>query len=802
MSGGGATATSAARATIRQGPFLAGLSLVTSATLALEIVDTRLLSVLTWYSLAFFVIAMGLCGLTAGAVRVYLRRDEFDDERLGSALSRAALAFAVLTPVSRFLLLAVPLRTEPIATTAVLFLFFSCALALPFYPAGIAIAAAVTRSPFPVGRVYAVDLVGGAVGAAMSPLVLGFADASTAVLIISAVAAIGAAAFAHASGDVRAKRGGIAAFVVIGVLAIANGASDHGFRPLWVKERPQVYADIEQEFWNSHSRVEVFRPRQEPAMFWGLGTHCQPPVITERFLVIDGHAATPLYHAPSDLESLRFIECDVTDVANLLRPGGAAAIIGVGGSRDIQASLLAGHAPVVGVELNDRLLSILRGPLGEPTLVAHHPSVRLVHADARSYFARSGERFRIVQASLTDTWAATGAGAHALGENGLYTVEAWKTFLEHVEPGGVFTVSRWLAIETSRMLSLAVAALLELGARDPRAHIALITGGPVTTLIIGRNPLTPEDEATLDRIATEKGFVALVLPSRRTTAEPLELVLSSKSRSELESASLQDALDLRPSTDDRPFFFNALRLSSLWRPLPSGTQGTIEGNLVATRTLGLTVLASLLLALATIAVPLLRARSVTSRLSPSLSAALAYFLLIGVAFMTVEIALLQRLSLVLGNPLYGLVVVLATLVFAAGLGSLASDRLPLERAPANLLVPIVIVVVVAVAAVAWPAVQSRLFVATTPVRIAGAVAVTAAVAFPLGFAFPAGIRLARLSHPEETPWFWGLNGIGSVVASSLAVLVALAFGLTALMLVGAGLYLSLVPVVWVMKRNG
>jgi hypothetical protein len=802
MTGGGATATTVARATIRQGPFLAGLSFVTSATLALEIVDTRLLSVLTWYSLAFFVIAMGLCGLTAGAVRVYLRRDEFDEQRLGSALSRAALVFAVVAPVSRVLLLAVPLRTEPIATTAVLFLLFSCALALPFYPAGIAIAAAVTRSPFPVGRVYAVDLVGGALGAALSPLVLAVTDASTAVLVIAATAAIGSVSFAHAAGDSSARRRAAALFAALAALGVANGVSDHGFRPLWVKERPQVYADIEAEFWNSHSRVEVFRPRPEPAMFWGLGTRCQPPVITERFLVIDGHAATPLYHAPSDLESLRFIECDVTDVANLLRPGGPAAIIGVGGSRDIQASLLGGHAPVVGVELNQRLLSILQGPIGEPTLVAHHPSVRLVHGDARSYFARSSERFRIVQASLTDTWAATGAGAHALAENGLYTVEAWKMFLDHVEPGGVFTVSRWMAIETSRMISLAVAALLEAGARDPRAHIALITGGPVTTLIMGRDPLTPEDETTLERIATEKGFMVLVLPSRRTTAEPLERVLSSKSIPELESASLQDILDLRPSTDDRPFFFNSLRLSSLWRPLPDVTRGTIEGNLVATRTLALTVLASLVLALATIAVPLFRARSVETRPSRSLAAALAYFLLIGVGFMAIEISLLQRLSLVLGHPLYGLVVVLATLVFAAGLGSLASDRLPLERAPANVRLPLVIAVVVACAALMWPAVQSRLFVATTPVRIAGAVAVTTAVAFPLGFAFPAGIRLARASHAEETPWFWGLNGIGSVVASSLAVLVALAWGLTALMLVGAGLYLLLVPVVWMMRRSG
>jgi hypothetical protein len=797
----GATVESGARSGIRQGPFLAGLALVTGATLALEVVDTRLLSVLTWYSLAFFVIAMGLCGLTAGAVRVYLRREDFEGERLGASLSRAALGFAVLAPLSRVLLLAIPIRTEPVATTVVLFLFLSSALALPFYPAGVVMAAALTRSPFPVGRVYAVDLVGGALGAALSPLVIGWTDASTSVLVVAGAGALGSIAFARASSVGRSERHGAIAAATLGLAALANATSDHGLRPLWVKERPQVYADIEQELWNSHSRIEVFRPRREPAMFWGIGSRCQAPVVTERFLVIDGHAATPLYHAPNGLESLRFIECDLTDVSNILRPGGASAIKGVRGSPDVQAALLAGHSPVVGVELNDRLLSILQGPMGEPTLVPHDPSVRLVHADARSYFARSTEHFRVVQASLTDTWAATGAGAHALGENGLYTVEAWRTFIEHLEPGGVFSVSRWLSVETSRMIGLAQAALLGLGVEDPRAHLALMTGGPVTTLIVGRDPLTADDEAALLRIADEKGFDATLLPSKRTSAERLERVLSSKTRTELDAASYQDALDLRPATDDRPFFFNVLRLNSLWRPLPDVTRGTIEGNLLATRTLGLTVLASLVLALATIAVPLFRRRSSPLRVTRSLVAALAYFSLIGVGFMIVEIALLQRLSLVLGEPIYGLVVVLATLVFAAGLGSRGRDRLPLERAPFDLLLPLAMGAVVAAAALLWPAVESRLFLASTPARLCGASGVTAIVAFPLGFAFPSGIRIAHAAHAEETPWLWGLNGISSVMASSLSVLIALSWGLTTLMLVGAACYVLLVPAVWVMRPS-
>jgi predicted membrane-bound spermidine synthase len=793
---------------VRQGLFLLGLGLVTGATLGLEVLDTRLLSVLTWYSLAFFVIAMGLCGLTAGALRVYLGGGLSSDEEIARALSRAAREFALAVPVSYVALLILPLRTEPVATTVILFLVFSAALALPFYPAGKAIAIAVTRTRFPVGRVYAVDLAGAAIGAPLAPLALSVMDGGSAILLLGAVAALGAVLFARAGRDTRETRHGAFALAFLLALFAGNRATDHGLRPLWVKERAETYAIMDAELWNSHSRIEVFRPSTEPAMMWGLGSRCQAPVVTERVLVIDGHAATPLYHAGESLESLRFIECDVSDVGNLLKPGGSAAVIGVGGSRDIQAALLAGHAPVVGIELNDRLLEILNGPMGEPTLVAHHPDVRLIHDDARSYLSRTHLEFHVVQASLIDTWAATGAGAHALGENGLYTLEAWRTFLSRVEPGGIFTVTRWATVETSRMIALAVAALLDAGAPSPRDHIALVSGGLATTLVVGRDPLTPADTARLRQIAVDKGFVVVVAPGEHVRAERLERLLSAKSPSDIDRATLTDDLDFRPSTDDRPFFFNVVRLRSLFHALPDVTAGTLVGNLIATRMLGLTLFASLVFVLGSIVWPLYRRRrrqrtlrQDRQKIQPSLVAAFVYFCLIGIGFMLVEIALLERLSLVLGHPLYALTVVLSALVASAGLGSLLSDALPFSRAPYCFVYPLLIVGVVTVFALWWPALAPRVIVADTPVRIAWATAVTAGVGLPLGIAFPTGLSLVKRAHADETPWLWGLNGAGSVVASSLAILIALTQGLTVLTLVGAACYALLLPAIFVMVER-
>ena len=778
-----------------------GLSLVTAVTLALEVLFTRVLSVVTWYSLAFFVIAMGLFGLTAGAVHVYLNDEKYAGDRLPSSLSAASLRFALTIPLSFVLLLVLPLRTEPVATTVALFVVFSAALALPFYPAGIVVAAAITRARLPVGRVYAVDLVGAALGAPLVPLVLGASDAGTSILLFSVVAALGSVAFARAAADRASTRRGLIAAALLLVLALVNGASDRGLVPLWVKERPEVYQHIELELWNSHSRVQVSKAAVTPATFWGMGTRCQAPMVTQRSLIIDGHALTPLYHAPDGLEPLRFLECDVTDVANLLRPGGPAAIIGVGGSRDIQAALLAGRRPVLGIELNGHLLDLLKGPIGAPTGVPGHPDVRLVHDDARSYLARNSDKFRLIQASLIDTWAATGAGAHALSENGLYTLEAWMLFLERLTPDGVFTVSRWSTVETARMVALAVGALLESGAKEPQRHLAMMHAGMITTLIVAKTPLTPTDEERLRQIARERGFSILFSPSEPTTAERLRQVVAARSRAELDQVALVDLLDFRPSTDDRPFFFNVLRLRSFFHPLPDVTAGTLEGNLLATRTLGLALLSSFLLVAVAIIGPLWYRARPRGRGRPSLWAGFAYFLLIGVGFMLAEIALLQRLSLVLGHPIYSLIVVLSSLVAAAGFGSWLSDKLPLSRAPGCYVYPIVLTALLAAVSLAWPVVAPWAIAAPTPHRIAFAIAVTGSTGLVLGVAFPAGMRLVGDLHEEETPWLWGLNGVGSVLASSAAICIALESGLTVLMLVSAACYALLLAPIVVLRRE-
>jgi hypothetical protein len=778
-------------AALRPAPFLSGLARVTSATLALEVLDTRLLSVITWYSFAYLVIAMGLCGLTAGAVRVYLAPLSFQGPELAASLAKASRQFAYAVPLSLALLLVVPLTTAPVTTTVFVFLAFAAALALPFYPAGIVVAAALTRTSFAIGRVYAVDLVGAALGAPLVPLLLRHLGGESAILFVGAIAAAGSIAFAMAGGDRGAMRHGGGALVLSLVLCAGNTMTRHGLKPIWAKGHLDSQ-DYALEMWNSHSRVRVWNPQTMPGALWGPGARCAAPNVRQHIIEIDAAAGTTLYEAPDGIDSLGFLACDVTSVPAFLRPGGASAVIGVGGSRDLQIALLTKHAPVYGIEFNGRLLDLLHGPIGLTSRVPNDPAIRLIEDEGRSYLGRTPEKFRLIQASLVDTWAATGAGAHALGENGLYTIEAWRTFLDKLEPDGVFTVSRW-TLEMERVASLAVGTMIDAGVEEPRRHIALIGTSLVVTLILGKAPLTPADIDTLSRISEDKGFV-LVAPDTLVDGA-LGAVLDAKSRVELDRATLAPDLDNRPPTDDRPYFFNVLPIEAAFKRLPIVNMGSIEGNQLATRTLVLSFFASLVVTILAILVPLYRRARPSRSAGAELYAGILYFSLIGAGFMLAEIALLQRLGLLLGQPTYSLIVVLASLIGFTGVGSLLSDRLPLAKAPYRSIFPLVIAAVLVVLALAWGAVAPRVVATEISVRIAFAVGITSALGVLLGLAFPTGIRLVSRVRPDETPWLWGVNGAGSVLASSLAVMIAQRWGLSAVLLVSAACYAArLVPI--------
>lgn len=777
----------------------AGTFLIAFATLGLEIALTRLLSVVTWYHLAFFAISTAMLGMTAGAVTVYLRPERFPKGDPSVGVASACIGFAIVSPLCLIALCLLPLGGAESALGALELLAATVCCAFPFYYSGIAISAVLTRSALPIGRLYASDLIGASLACLAVLGALELIGAPSLIILFGAVGAAAAWCFAVASHPQRRVAAWLPA--LLSLMAVLNGLGHPGIAPLFAKGRMEKRSAQLDVRWNSFSRVVVYKGGWSIPQMWGPSPRMpRAEPVPQHYMDIDGDAGTSIrrWSSPEDLSHLAW---DVTNVAYRLRPAGGACIIGVGGGRDVQSALLFGHERVLGVEVNPIFIDLLQNEFAEFAGLARDGRARLVVDEARSYLARSQERFAVVQMSLIDTWAATGAGAFSLSENALYTVEAWGTILERLEDDGIFTVSRWYSPEnlgeTGRVASLAVAALLEKGVEAPRRHVAMVTAGRVATTLVSRRPFSADDVRRLHEIASSLGFGLPVVPDALPEDPILRGIVSARSEDALRATIADAPLDYEPPTDERPYFFQMLRLSRLSEAF-GATAGVARGNLTATVTLLSLVACLALLTVGTVVAPLaLRRRATDGR--ATLGSGAVYFALIGAGFMLVEIALLQRLSVFLGHPVYALGVLLFGMIASAGCGSFLSERVPIARLLRHVL-PAAMAAAILVASWAFPILLPRLASASMPLKAAVSLALIVPLGTLMGVFFPYGMRLVQRRGLEETPWYWALNGVFGVLCSAMAVLISMRFGISANLWIAAGCYATLSPCMAAMSR--
>jgi hypothetical protein len=781
----------------------------------LQVVQTRILSVVAWYHLAFFAISMAMFGLTAGAVWVYLRRERFTERTLSYDLAHYSAAFAVATGVSLLAeMTQAPMGGLTSVTAVWTWMQLALCLAVPFFFSGVVVSLALTRSPFPIGRVYGWDLLGAASGCLGVLVLLNATDGPSVVLMIAAMTAVGAICFARSGVGVTpvplppgarllGRRGTIA--LVLGVAALLNAQTSHGVQPLVVKGKFETGDSYLYRKWNTFSRVVVMPGFAWYPDLWGPSPlYGESPArirVQQRWLNIDGDAGTVATRFNGDLAPLEFLKYDVTTLAYHLPDRPRAAVVGVGGGRDILSAAVFGSRDITAVELNPTFVRLLTSEPGfaDFTRLDRIQGLRLFVDEGRSWFARTDERFDTIQMSLIDTWAATGAGAYSLSENGLYTVEAWKTFLGRLTDRGVYTVSRWFNArdpnETGRMLSLAVAALLDMGVTAPDRHIFMAASDAIATIVVARQPFSEADLASLHAATARYEYQELVVPGSEPSYPTLKAIASAPSRDALEAATSTGNFDLTPATDDRPFFFNQLPLTKplgllafARRPAANGIR---TGNLDATFTLVILFVVSLALVLAAIIVPLRHATRDVGR--ELVVAGTWYFLLIGVGFMMVEIGILQRMSVFLGHPVYSLSVSLFALILTTGAGSVLSDTWVINTRPRLLAWATATALYVFSLRYWLPPALLSFESASLPVRAAVCVAVIAPAGVLMGFAFPTGMRLVLARDSRPAPWFWGINGAAGVLASVTAVATSIALGISATLLAGAACYLLLIP---------
>ena len=771
---------------------LAGIGAVSAALLMTELALTRIFSVTMYYHFAFLAISIALFGLSASGVMVYVLRRRLMAFETRPLLTAGTLAHGAATLVALAALVRIRVGLNYSPENLALMLAIYALAALPFFTGGAVISLAFARLSDRINLLYASDLLGAAAGCLVLIPLLNWLGAPGVVFTAAALSMFASLCFAPPG--IRAR----AAATAVAVLALPIGAQLAGRAPFDVSGTKGHETDtVLFSKWNSFSRVAVYDRAHGD---WSLSPRFTGQPGESRFMDIDSAASTPILRGTGNVDDAKYLRYELTALAYHLVEGPegfSALVIGPGGGRDLLSALVFGATRVDGVEINPIIVrDVMLGRFREYSgnLYAD-PRVAIHVDDGRSFVKRSTAKYDVIQASLVDTWAATAAGAYTLTENSLYTSEAFGEYLDHLTDRGVLTMTRWV-FDGLRLVSLAQEACAERGL-DPARHLAIVQYDRVATFLLKKTPFTSGDVYRLQNAATEMGFTVLYVPGRApgyqepAHDDPVEMTRTGTSVGDYRTLILAPdpqrfiadyPLDIRATTDDRPFYFHTTRLANQFST--AFGRSMLFGNGLSAL-LTLFAISALLVVLFVVG-PLLVGGE---RPGAGWAAWLAYFGALGAGFMLLEVALLQRFVLLLGHPVYSLTVTLFSLLLGTGVGSLISRRVvPARVKPATIRA----LIAVLAAGVALPLVLPWLIELAIPwplpLRIAVAVAVLFPVGVLLGMPLPGGIRLLAAARPEIVPWGWGINGAFSVIGATLAIFLAMNWGFSMTMLASAVIY--------------
>jgi spermidine synthase len=790
---------------------------ISAAALAFQVTLTRFFALAQGHHLAFMAISLALLG--AGASGTYLFLKPPAAVNLPRTLTIGSTLFACSVPAAYVAINYLPFDAYLIAleqTQVIWLTVYYLALTTPFFFSGLVIGAVLVTQPGKAGPLYSANLLGSALGPPLALLALATVGGPGTVFFCTLLGWLAAI-----SSQLSSAKRHLLGFIlyVAGVLLLLYftihppGFFDVRLTPYKSLSQALLYPGSEIVFrkWNAFSRVDVIRSqgiRSAPGLSFTYPGELPPQL----GLTVDGDNLSPITQ-PGPVSFSAYLPLAL---AFELRPNANTLILEPGGGLAVLAALQAGAPSVTVVQSNPTVIEAISSGYAEldHNLYAD-PRVTLVSDEPRSFLRRTDRQFDLIILPLTDSFRPVTAGAYTLNEDYRYTVQALAAALEHLAPNGLLMIERWLQLPPSeelRLWSTAIAALhyaSDSTSVDPGAHLMALRSLQTTVISLARSPLSAHELAQIHQFAVERQFDLVWLPDVR----PEETNRFSVVPGDPYYHTFADLLTtsdpptffatypytVAPPTDDHPFFFHFFKwqqTSEIWQSLgktwqPFGGSGYLM--LVALLALVVVLSAGLIL------LPLYwnqrrRNAPMMAEFSPiHVYAYLAYFALLGLGFLFVEIPLLQRFILYLGQPAYAFAVVTSALLLAAGIGSgQLAGRLSLR-----VVLPLIVLLTIT-----YPWLLPYLFEATLRLPFAGRVVITVVALLPLGglmgVPFPAGLnRLAQLA-PGLTPWVWAVNGCASVISAVMAAMLALTWGFSVVLWGAAVAYtLAGMLLVWV-----
>jgi len=762
------------------------VALLSLAAIALELALMRMLALRFWSHFAYMVISVAILGFGAsGTALTLLRRRVAAAKR--SWMFALGLAFAVSVPLISIAARRLPLDVRfltwdlsQIAYVAAL----EGLMFVPFFLAGAFVGIALMDEPGRIGGHYGANLLGSGAGA-VAAVALMFVMSPPELLVASAAAVFVAAMvlLPRRIWAVAAAVSAAAALVLLGRPGLHRTTMSRYKMLPYVLSTPG--AKIIDSRQGPLGRIDVV---SGPAIHvaGGLSLTNPWPIPPHALLIVDGEQTSPVYHC-TDRSQWAFTDQTTSAVAYHLRKRPSVCVLGAGGGADIGAALYHDATRIVALEMNGQIIDAMTGPLADRGGDVYlKPNVTVLEREAREYFAVAGETFDVVQFPAMDAFGASGAGLYSTQEAYLYTVEALAAMMDRLGADGVLTITRPARTPPRDGLKVFDTAAEMLRARGlkPSGRLAMIRSWATVTVLVSRRPFVADELNAIRRFCDDRGFDLCYLPGLNRDQANRNHILERPYYFEAcralvgpqRKAYLADYLfEIAATTDDRPYFFHFLRprtLPILRQQLGRRSRAFVE---IATIMLVAALLQALAMAAVFILLPLAPGVKALRR-TPGKAAALGYFLMIGVGFMLLEMAFLQRLILYLGHPIYSAAVAIAGFLVFAGLGSMLSRRwrLGLRRLGAVAGAAVAMLGVGYLAGMdGWLALTHG---AAMWVRFALAAGTIAPLALAMGHMLPTGMRLVSRATPALVPWCWAVNGLASVAATVAAPLLAMNVG--------------------------
>ena len=777
----------------------AGLFLLSLATLLLELALTRILSVSLWYHFGFLVISTALLGFGVSGITLALWTGLRERKDLDLGLGICALAFALCVVFSFWGMQRIPFDPFSIAVDHRQFVFmpiYFLLVALPFFCSGLGISLLLTRGPKEINRLYACDLLGAGAGCALVAAVIPRFGGTGTVLVTACVGALSAALFASGSRRILAGSDGLVAVVLL----VASGYGER-LIPIHVsanKGRAKVEAIY--SAWNALSFVQVVEypaEGKEPA---------------ERRIVIDaGTAATGISDLRPDVREVLAAHPEQVEPLSMIayarKPNPKILIIGSGGGDEVLEGLQKHASSITAVEINPAINDIVSNRMNDFWgNLYHQPEVRLVTDEGRSFVRRSQEKYDAIISVHTISNAAMASGALTLAENYVLTREALEDYLDHLTPDGAIFFTR-PEFQIPRLVSTARAIFTQRGLGPIDNHVFAFRESDPTDepgrlsflagFLLKKSEFLPGELEEIRKILKGAGpdtpkLTILYAPDERPATSLSTQIVSAR---QLDEILRKSDLLLAPATDDKPFFNQHTRWSRIrWRTIvdlfsqkkPMAARMALEDRPIAEVTLLIVLLQSGIVAGVCILLPLALLNRKGLKVDGR-GSWLGYFAALGLGFIMVEIALLERFLLFLGQPIYTYAVVLAGLLIFTGIGSYAAGKFgpgSLQR------VLLSIVALVPITALITPVVFQAFLGFGMFWRTAIALLLIAPLGFVLGMPFPLGLRLAVERSSALGSWAWGVNGFFTVIGTVLALMLGMMIGFRMVLMLACVCYLG------------